>query len=128
MTDTTLMGFYERVAVATGISRSTVAKVLNAAAYAVTDAERADLPEVGVEKCSCPSKGCRTFTLTIGTFYQGSGFPAHQAFEIARRINNHKQLVGALREYVYLGVGRKMIGQVTQNKARIALASAGETF
>ena len=32
------------------------------------------MKHIKIEKCPCGNKGCNTYGLNIGTFYQGSGF------------------------------------------------------
>ncbi len=49
------------------------------------------LPKVTVVKCPCGDKICKTYGLSFGTFYQGSGWSQADAEEIARRINAGEQ-------------------------------------
>ena len=120
--------FYERVAAASGVDEATVKKVLSAAAYCPSDSDRAKLPPFVVIKCPCKQKSCASHALNVGNFYQGCGWDEPTAQEIARRVNNHYPLVGALRGFVLLGHGSKVnLPRLVNENGRIALASAGET-
>ena len=119
--------FYDRVAAASGVSRATVTKVLKAAAFAVSTNDRTQLPSAVAEKV-LDNGFDFNYRLRCDKIFVGGSDHAGVVEEVARRCNNHYPLVNALRGYVLLGTGSKvMISNKVNENARIALASAGET-
>lgn len=51
-------------------------------------------------KCQCGHRSCKTYGLSIGTFYQGCGFDKETAEKLALAYNTHDRFIKALRNAV----------------------------